>query len=101
MFKQLFPVLLVPMILVGAGCTQAQDGSLQIENSQVVSGTLWVYMNSIKNLDIKDEKMNTTLVKHLESEDFFSVANNPIAMFSLLEVVSVEGLSGVTHRITG
>ncbi|MBI2473053.1 YceI family protein [Candidatus Uhrbacteria bacterium] len=83
------------------GTIQAQDGSLQIENGQVVSGTLSVYMNSIKDLDLKDEKLNATLVKHLESEDFFSVASNPTAMFTLLEVVPVEGLPGMTHRITG
>src|SRR3989338_4030104 len=151
MFKQLFPVLLVPMILVGAGCTQAekvseqpptsndvasevrfedgfylldvttglinweaekvvakhngtvqaQQGNVTIENNQVVSGDLIVDMNSLSDLDLTDEKMNSTLIGHLKSEDFFSVTKYPSAIFTVLETVPVEGLPGATHRVTG
>ena len=149
MFKQLFPVLLAPMILIGAGCTQpqetseplteeatseirfvdgtylldlqtglmnweaekvvakhngtiqAQEGAVGVENGQIVSASLVVDMNTISNLDLTDEKTNSTLVGHLKSEDFFSVTKYPTASFVMTEVTPVEGLEGVTHRVTG
>lgn len=161
MFKQLFPVLLVPVILLGAGCTQSssvtiepvveeepvqeeqtaivfEDGSymvtpasetqtatsvrwtaskrvgpthngtvdvsqaaLIVQNGQIIGGTVSVDMTTIVDLDLTDEKFNTTLVNHLKSDDFFSVETYPTTTFAISEVVELEGIEGSTHRVTG
>ncbi|PJE76772.1 hypothetical protein COV05_02820 [Candidatus Uhrbacteria bacterium CG10_big_fil_rev_8_21_14_0_10_48_16] len=159
MFKQLFPVLLIPMLLVGAGCTavqeveeepqeapvveeevsegveedeiengsyildtdsesvaweaskrvgathygiiQAQAGALIVENGAIVGGSVVVDMTTLVDLDLNDPQMNETLVTHLKSDDFFAVATFPTATYAISEVISVEGVEGVTHRVKG
>lgn len=158
MFKHLFPTLLIPVLLLGAGCAQTQEvevdtsaeaevmmeevsfengtyvvvgpseertaasvaweaskrvgathngtvdvkeGALIVEQGQIIGGSIVVDMNTIINLDLTDEKVNSTLVNHLKSDDFFSVATYPTATFAISEVVELNGIEGATHRVDG
>ena len=62
-------------------------------------------MNSIVNLDLKDEGMNSRLVGHLKSADFFDVEKYPTASFVITKVSRLKststGAAKMTHRIEG
>ncbi|MBP6335906.1 MAG: YceI family protein, partial [Bacteroidia bacterium] len=68
-----------------------------------LSGTFEIDMNTIKDLDIKDEAMNTKLTNHLKSADFFDVAKYPKAKYVITSVVPNKELKegGATHRVHG
>lgn len=155
LFKQLFPTLLIPLIFLGAGCTQAsqepepvtqeentqtdstreipledgtyalaletstlnwsgskrigtthtgtvqvKEGSLLVEDSQFVDGTVVVDMTTIENTDLTDPEKNQQLEGHLKSEDFFGVEIYPTATFSLSEVIEVITVD-TTHEVKG
>ncbi|MFA0964259.1 YceI family protein [Roseivirga sp. BDSF3-8] len=91
------------------------DGTLSVEGDKIVGGKVTIDLNAIlvEDLDGEDEQK---LVGHLQSPDFFAVAEYPNAMF---EIVSSEAISGSeaseensgeeneykianpTHKITG
>lgn len=90
------------------GTVKISEGKLSAENGNITAGSFVFDMNTIVCDDLTDEAMNTRLVNHLRSEDFFHVSEFPTAAF---EVVSASELSnpsvtatgGVvpTHNITG
>jgi len=68
--------------IVGASHTgniDLQSGWLVLEGNSVSGGEFIVDMNSIKNSDVKDEKMRDRLVGHLKSDDFFGVEKYPLS----------------------
>lgn len=83
------------------GTVDISEGALIVENSRIVSGTILVDMTTIMDLDLTDEDLNTMLVNHLKSEDFFAVDTYPTATFTISEVTKLEGIEGATHRVTG
>lgn len=84
------------------GTIRIADGSFNVKEGNIVSGGFTINMNTIVNSDITDAKMNSDLVNHLKSPDFFNVAGFPVAKF---EVTGSEVLSndpaGNTHTISG
>ena len=78
-------------------------GELCLDGGSLVSGTLTVDMDTIKNLDLEDSAWNQLLISHLKSEDFFHVARFPTASFTLTGAVAVpETTPGTPNfRITG
>lgn len=61
------------------GTIDLKSGWLVIEGGSVTGGEFVVDMNSIKNSDVKDEKMRDRLIGHLKSEDFFGVEKYPLS----------------------
>jgi len=67
-------------------------------------------MNSLVNKDLEDAEWNGKLIGHLKSDDFFSVANYPVATLVITEstpfkdgVSDVKGnltIKGITHPIS-
>jgi len=49
------------------GTIDVKKGSLTIKNGRIVSGSFEVDMKTIKNLDLKNKKLNNMLVGHLKS----------------------------------
>jgi polyisoprenoid-binding protein YceI len=56
---------------------------VEIENGAIAGGSVILDMNSIVNLDLRDEAYNRMLISHLKSDDFFHVERYPTATFRL------------------
>ena len=63
------------------GTLEIQKGEVTIEKGVLKSGRFILDMTSIKVLDIKDEKRNKSLERHLKNDDFFGVHNYPKGVF--------------------
>ncbi len=68
------------------GTIAIQDGTLAVENGQVVGGSFTMDLNTIDVLDLEGEDKQK-LTGHLQSPDFFDVAQHPTAKFEITEVV--------------
>ncbi|WP_029904179.1 YceI family protein [Prevotella sp. 10(H)] len=68
------------------GTLALKSGSIAVNGEEVVSGSFIIDMNSIKDEDLTDAKMNEMLVNHLKSEDFFDVAKYPESAFTLTKI---------------
>ena len=65
-------------------------GNFIVEEDKLVGGEFIIDMLSIANIDLEDEEMNAKLVKHLKSNDFFSVDSFPEAKFVIAELSDIE-----------
>ena len=93
------------------GKISVKDGSLGLKDGKLVSGKVNIDMNSIADEDLQEPSRQAKLVRHLKSEDFFDVANHPVATFEITKVtpdaakagmVSVAGnltIKGITKSI--
>ena len=61
------------------GTIDLKSGWLTVDGSSVTGGEFIVDMNSIRNSDLKDEKMRDRLIGHLKSDDFFGVEKYPLS----------------------
>jgi len=73
------------------GTINIGGGDIAIENGTLVRGVVTLDMNTIVNLDLKDEAYNRMLVSHLMCDDFFDVANHPTAEFTVSGSELIEG----------
>jgi polyisoprenoid-binding protein YceI len=90
------------------GTVMINEGSfITDEDGNVSGGKFTIDLTSIVNEDLESEEMNTKLVGHLKSEDFFHVEEFPVAEFEITTIDEKEGVEGVegefspTHMITG
>ena len=72
------------------GLINIKSGSLQFKEEMLSGGEFEIDMESIVNLDLESEELNTKLVNHLKSDDFFSVEKFPTAMFKITEAKSYK-----------
>lgn len=82
------------------GVVSLKEGSLTLENGNLVGGEFVINMNSIKNTDIKDAGKSAYLVKHLASADFFEVEKYPTAKFVITSSEKKDNLLHVTGNLT-
>ncbi len=68
------------------GTIAIQDGTLAVENGNVVGGSFTMNLNNIDVLDLEGEDKQK-LTGHLQSPDFFNVEQYPTAKFEITEVV--------------
>lgn len=73
------------------GTVGLKSGSLDFKDSKITGGTIVIDMKSIVNTDLTEEKWNTKLVNHLNSEDFFAVTQHPEASIKIIEGLPVKG----------
>ncbi len=87
------------------GTVKLTEGTIQLAGNEISGGSFVIDMNSIVNLDLKDEGMNQRLVGHLKSSDFFDVEKYPTASFVITKVSRLKSTTSaalkVTHRIEG
>lgn len=90
------------------GTVDIKSGRVVVDGESVKSGSFEIDMNTIVDLDLKNEGMNAKLVGHLKSDDFFSVAIHPVSIFKIksvdmgTDVSTVKGdltIKGITHEI--
>ena len=83
------------------GTVNIKDGMLTFEDDQLIGGDFTLDMTSIKVLDIPaSNKMNTKLVDHLNSSDFFSIENHPTGKFKVTGSESQNGKTLVKSNLT-
>ena len=70
------------------GTISIASGSFGVEDGKVISGKVIIEMNSIKVVDMNEEK-NAKLGGHLKSADFFLTDKFPTATYTLTEVQDV------------
>ncbi|MHC1730835.1 MAG: YceI family protein [Bacteroidales bacterium] len=73
------------------GTIDLKSGWLNIEGNALTGGEFLVDMTSIKNSDVKDEKMRERLVGHLKSDDFFGVEKYPLSKLVITGSSKLEG----------
>lgn len=83
------------------GTIAIKDGEL-VQDGAKFSGVFNIDMNSIVNEDLEGE-WNGKLVGHLKSDDFFSVADHPVATLKVNKVAPYNPKEGetTTHVVTG
>lgn len=72
------------------------------KDGQPVGGKFVIDMTSITNDDVKVATMNEKLVEHLKSDDFFSVATYPEAVFEITSIgdAAMGGRRGIQGNLT-
>jgi polyisoprenoid-binding protein YceI len=83
------------------GTITVKDGVLYIKEGDIVSGEAVIDMNTIADLDIKDDAKRAKLESHLKDTDFFEVNKFPEGRFVINEVKVAEDADGYTHLISG
>lgn len=96
------------------GYVNFKDGYIKAEENRIVEGTFEVDMTTVNVRDIEDKAMNQKLVKHLKSDDFFSVDKFPTAKFLITHVTQIKNakpeepnfvitgkmtIKGITHTV--
>lgn len=82
------------------GVVSLGEGEVKIAGGLPVSGRATVDMNSLVNLDLKDEIYNRMLITHLKSDDFFDVACFPFARFYLDGVEPIPDAAAGSPSVT-
>lgn len=83
------------------GTVQLKSGSLELIGDEISGGTFTADMGTIKNTDMKGE-MSDKLVGHLNSPDFFSVADFGMATFTITKVAKIKAdKAGYNYTLTG
>lgn len=72
------------------GIIAVKEGRVYAYDGQLLGGEVYIDMTRIVVLDLEDEGRNARLKGHLESDDFFSVADYPTAK---LEIVTFEPIA--------
>jgi rhodanese-related sulfurtransferase len=85
------------------GSLKLKDGHVELRDGLLIGGDIRIDMESLACSDLTDSKMNRMLIDHLRSDDFFSVADHPVAAFGIVSAEPiVDSTSGTpTHRISG
>lgn len=65
------------------GTVQLADASFSVEDGAVISGNATIDLTTIVVKDIEDAEFNAKLKGHLESPDFFNVAEFPTATLAI------------------
>lgn len=81
------------------GTIDVSGGSVDVKDGNIASGEFTIDMASIKNADLDDES-KAKLVGHLQSADFFNVAEHATGKFAIVSVTP-SASEDVTHTITG
>jgi len=84
-----------------SGTVGVQNGTLSVTSGKLTSANVIVDMQSIACTDLEGE-WGAKLVGHLNSEDFFHVAEHKTSSFLLREITPLAKADGdATHSVTG
>jgi len=92
------------------GTVKLNNGTLNFdENNKLIGGTFTLDMNSITNDDLEGDT-HDSLLKHLQSDDFFSVENHPTSTLTITQVTELDTdayqvtadltIKGITNPVT-
>ena len=72
------------------GYIDIKSGNLEVEDGDLVGGSIVIDMNTIAVKDLTDEGKNKKLTGHLKSDDFFNVAKFPEATLVITKVMKED-----------
>lgn len=72
------------------GTIGIQEGKFTVSKNTLSKGTIVIDMNSIKCLDLTDTAVNTMLINHLKSSDFFETQTYPKATLILKSITPTK-----------
>ncbi|HEX5136195.1 MAG TPA: YceI family protein [Planctomycetota bacterium] len=72
------------------GTLRFKGGRITVEAGAITEGEFEIDMRTIEVADLSGE-MAGLLRRHLESEDFFAIAANPVARFTVMRMVPIGG----------
>lgn len=72
------------------GTIDIKEGEIRIANGAMTGGSITLDMGTIRNTDLQDSVLNSLLIRHLSSDDFFDVENYPTARFEISECRAME-----------
>ena len=83
------------------GTINVESGTVTVNNGKLESGSFFIDMKSIVNLDIPaDDENNPKIVGHLKSPDFFDVEKYSTAAFTITGVEEMEGKTMLSGNLT-
>ncbi|MCH2020963.1 MAG: YceI family protein [Saprospiraceae bacterium] len=83
------------------GSIKTSSGFVTFENGNISGGEVNIDMNSIKNIDLKNDSDKNKLIRHLKSEEFFNVSKFPEAQLTVKKSELVrKGVFNITADIT-
>jgi len=82
------------------GTIKISKGEINIDKGNVVGGSFEINMNSIVCRDLDDEEWNAKLIKHLKSDDFFSVEKFPTAKFEITKIEPLDDVASLNYNKT-
>lgn len=83
------------------GTINISNGSFELTDGKIASGTFTIDMNSIVVLDIPaEDEGNGKLAGHLKNADFFDVEKYPNATFEITGVTETEGKTMLSGNLT-
>jgi polyisoprenoid-binding protein YceI len=80
------------------GSIELKEANLQADGKKFIGGEIIIDMKTIKVLDLQDPDRLKKLTDHLNSDDFFATAKNPVAK---LKITSVKLLNKDNYEISG
>jgi polyisoprenoid-binding protein YceI len=83
------------------GTVRVSSGQVTVAKSNITAAKVKVDMNGMTCTDLTDAEMNSNLINHLKSADFFNTAAFPDANFEVVSVKAQADKAGNTHMITG
>ncbi|HNF47937.1 MAG TPA: YceI family protein [Chitinophagales bacterium] len=82
------------------GTVNISSGTITTKNGILGGGEFTIDMNSLKCTDIQDSGYNAKLINHLKSEDFFNIAQYPVATLKITKVLKIKNKSNA-YNLTG
>jgi len=92
-----------------SGTIGLKSGQITLDGQKITGGEFVIDMKTIQVLDLQDPAAKQKLTNHLNSDDFFSTANNPESQFKISSIkdlgnhqIEVSGnltIKGITHPI--
>jgi polyisoprenoid-binding protein YceI len=83
------------------GLISISQGTISLENGNLIGGNFKFDMNSITDLDMPaDDEYNKKLVTHLKSPDFFEVEKYPTSTFEITKISELGGDLKISGNLT-
>lgn len=83
------------------GTVRVSSGNVVVTKNAISSAKVNVDVNALAVTDIPAGEMNSNLVNHLKSADFFDTSAHPDAKFEITSVKEAKDKEGNTHAVTG
>jgi polyisoprenoid-binding protein YceI len=86
------------LLTTHSGTIRLRGGEIEICGGRPIGGAFAIAMDSIEVADITDDGLRAMLVRHLESDDFFNVAEFPAAEFRIERIAPLpEAMPGTPN----
>lgn len=83
------------------GVVKIKSGDLYVDGQKITGGAFDIDFSTIEVIDIKDPEMNSKLVNHLKSDDFFAASSHPVGKFAITAVEPMSDEKGHNMKING